>query len=150
MVKYKNIRIPKRGGGSRLQRVQVLASGKYKFVKNIKSGKRSGSKPKTKSKKKSKRKSLSKKVRSRVGRGFSWGSIFKMVRIAAFVMPQVEVLMRNEPMSSKIPHMLSRLTGFKDGQFSMDELKRGWGPFVMASLATYGIPKMNSMIRKLF
>jgi len=31
---FKNIRIPKRGGGTRLQRVQVLASGKYKFVKN--------------------------------------------------------------------------------------------------------------------
>lgn len=41
MVKYKNIRIPKRGGGSRLQRVQVLASGKYKFVKNPKSKSRS-------------------------------------------------------------------------------------------------------------
>ena len=34
MVTYKNIRIKKRGGGTRLQRVQVLASGKYKFVKN--------------------------------------------------------------------------------------------------------------------
>ncbi len=31
---YKNIRIKKPGGGTRLQRVKVLASGKYKFVKN--------------------------------------------------------------------------------------------------------------------
>ena len=31
---YKNIRIPKRGGGTRLQRVQVLKSGQYRFVKN--------------------------------------------------------------------------------------------------------------------
>jgi len=47
---YKNIRIPKRGGGSRLQRVQVLASGKYMFVKNKpRSG---GSTRKTSSKKK--------------------------------------------------------------------------------------------------
>ena len=35
MPTYKNIRVPKRGGGTRLQRVQVLKSGKYKFVKNI-------------------------------------------------------------------------------------------------------------------
>ena len=35
MSKFKNIRIKKRGGGSRTQRVQVLASGKYKFVKNV-------------------------------------------------------------------------------------------------------------------
>jgi len=34
MVKYKNIRIRKPGGGTRLQRVKVLANGKYKFVKN--------------------------------------------------------------------------------------------------------------------
>jgi hypothetical protein len=36
LVKYKNIRIKKKGGGYRTQRVQVLASGKYKFVKNKK------------------------------------------------------------------------------------------------------------------
>jgi len=34
MAKFKNITVKKRGGGTRLQRVQVLASGKYKFVKN--------------------------------------------------------------------------------------------------------------------
>jgi len=34
MPTYKNIKIKKRGGGTRIQRVQVLASGKYKFVKN--------------------------------------------------------------------------------------------------------------------
>lgn len=31
---YKNIRIKKKGGGFRTQRVRVLASGKYRFVKN--------------------------------------------------------------------------------------------------------------------
>lgn len=36
-MSFKNIRIKKRGGGTRLQRVQVLKSGKFKFVKNIKS-----------------------------------------------------------------------------------------------------------------
>lgn len=42
---FKNIKIPKRGGGTRLQRVKVLASGKYKFVKNLtKSSKQSPSK----------------------------------------------------------------------------------------------------------
>jgi hypothetical protein len=34
--KYKTIRIAKVNGGSRLQRVQVLANGKYRFVKNTK------------------------------------------------------------------------------------------------------------------
>lgn len=35
MPTYKNITVKKRGGGTRKQRVQVLASGKYKFVKNL-------------------------------------------------------------------------------------------------------------------
>ena len=34
MVKTKTIRIKKAGGGTRLQRVQVLKSGKFKFIKN--------------------------------------------------------------------------------------------------------------------
>jgi hypothetical protein len=50
MASYKNIRIKKKGGGTRIQRVQVLASGKYKFVKNTgsKSNRKASSKTKTK------------------------------------------------------------------------------------------------------
>jgi len=36
----KTIKIKKRGGGTRLQRVKVLASGKFKFIKNKKSKQR--------------------------------------------------------------------------------------------------------------
>lgn len=48
MPTYKNIRIKKRGGGTRLQRVQVLKNGKYKFVKNTsrKMTKKASPKPK--------------------------------------------------------------------------------------------------------
>lgn len=35
MAVYKNITIKKKGGGTRKQRVKVLKSGKYKFVKNL-------------------------------------------------------------------------------------------------------------------
>ena len=35
MPTYKNIRIRMKNGKTRLQRVQVLASGKYRFVKNV-------------------------------------------------------------------------------------------------------------------
>ena len=35
MPKFKNIRLKMKGGKTRTQRVQVLASGKYRFVKNI-------------------------------------------------------------------------------------------------------------------
>lgn len=65
MPKYKNIRIKKKGGGTRIQRVQVLASGKYKFVKNKRSSsKKSPSKKKTRTKKKSSGPSQKKKTGS--------------------------------------------------------------------------------------
>jgi len=51
MATYKNIRLKKRGGGTRLQRVQVLASGKYKFVKNISKSSTKTTKKKSGSKK---------------------------------------------------------------------------------------------------
>jgi len=63
MARFKNIKIKKRGGGSRLQRVQVLSSGKYKFVKN-KSSARASSNPRPKKKaRKVKRKMTKKKTR---------------------------------------------------------------------------------------
>ncbi len=45
MPTFKNIRIKMKNGKSRLQRVQVLASGKYKFVKNLTKGRTSSSSP---------------------------------------------------------------------------------------------------------
>lgn len=57
MAKYKNIRIKKKGGGTRLQRVQVLASGKYKFVKNKKGSTKRSPKKRSTKKKRSTRKS---------------------------------------------------------------------------------------------
>lgn len=44
---YKNIRIPMKNGKTRLQRVKVLASGKYKFVKNLATASKKKKTPKT-------------------------------------------------------------------------------------------------------
>lgn len=68
MPTYKNIRIKMKNGKTRLQRVQVLANGKYKFVKNLVKGK-TGSK----SSKKRSSGSASKKV-SRMGKN---GKMFR-------------------------------------------------------------------------
>ena len=54
---FKNIRIKKKGGGFRTQRVQVLASGKYKFVKNKKTSTTSKSKSRKSSPKPKRRRS---------------------------------------------------------------------------------------------
>lgn len=49
MPTFKNIKVPVgKSGKTRLQRVQVLKSGKFKFVKNIVKGKKTTSKKRTK------------------------------------------------------------------------------------------------------
>ncbi len=54
MPTFKNITIRMKNGKTRKQRVQVLKSGKFKFVKNLKKGSSSKNKSKNKSKSKSK------------------------------------------------------------------------------------------------
>jgi hypothetical protein len=61
MPKFKNVKVKKRGGGFRMQRAQVLASGKLEFVKNI--SKRSSSSTKKKSTSKRKRSSVRKVIK---------------------------------------------------------------------------------------
>lgn len=70
MATYKNITVKKRGGGTRKQRVQVLASGKYKFVKNIGKSK-SKAKGKAKKAKTTKRRSMAKKKKNSRRRKFT-------------------------------------------------------------------------------
>jgi len=69
MPKTKTIRIKKPSGGTRLQRVQVLASGKYKFIKNTTKGRvrktrKAGRRAFEKTKKKVKRKTSAPKSKS--------------------------------------------------------------------------------------
>jgi len=52
MAKFKNIKIKMKGGKSRIQRVMVLASGKFRFVKNKRKSDRVPTKKRTKSNKK--------------------------------------------------------------------------------------------------
>ena len=59
------IRIPKRGGGTRLQKVKVLASGKYRFMKNPKSKGKSSPKKSSKTKRKVKKTAKKKRRRKR-------------------------------------------------------------------------------------
>ena len=78
MPTYKNIRIKMKGGKTRLQRVQVLASGKYKFVKNLVKGKTTTAKRRSTSKKVNRTaKNGSKMFRTLGAKGaledFAWG-----------------------------------------------------------------------------
>ena len=68
MPTFKNIRIKMKNGKTRLQRVQILASGKYKFVKNIKSASSKTSRARKPSKSLKRRSGKSRNVR-KTGKG---------------------------------------------------------------------------------
>ncbi len=64
MPKFRNIKIKKPGGGTRMQRAQVLKSGKLKFVKNVKRGGKKAAK-KAPARKKAARRSPARKAPAR-------------------------------------------------------------------------------------
>ena len=81
----KTIRIKKAGGGTRLQKVKVLASGKYRFVKNTTKGmvrktRKAGRLAYEKTKRKTKRKSSNPKRKSNKPRKKS-DSILKLPKL---------------------------------------------------------------------
>lgn len=85
----KTIRIKKSGGGTRLQKVKVLASGKYRFVKNTTKGmvrktRKAGRLAYQKTKRKTKRKTSQPKARKSYKRKKS-SSGMKMPKMPTFI-----------------------------------------------------------------
>ena len=77
---------------------------------------------------------------------------FKMIRLAALVSNPIAQLVRTDrTMEQKIDNAFSGYTGYSvlQGNFRWSRLASGWTPYIMACLATYGIPKLTSIIRRL-
>jgi len=90
--------------------------------------------------------------RRKRGGGKNWqGTIFKWLRVAALVGPAAYQAAKWPSMEDKLRQILIRYTGYdvSTGQFSMGYLAEGYGPFLATCLATYGIPKISGIIRKL-
>lgn len=132
---FKNIKIKKRGGGTRLQRVKVLASGKYKFVKNLtKSPSKTGGK--TTAKRKVKRK-LAKKNKRRNNQMTIPLAI--VVPLAAGIGPSVAAIMRDqspENVAGTLNHLTMIYTGYNAmaGNFEMGALAKGLLPLIAGGL----------------
>ena len=144
-----------KSGKSRLQRVKVLASGKYKFVKNLVSRK---SNPKTKTKKSSSRKggNMGKKKKRRSGKSIQQ-TAFKWIRVGALAGPGVaaaaNAMRQGWGIDGAVDQVLQRYTGFSvlgsyQG-FDAQMFLQGWTPYLASVLATYGIPKISSILRRL-
>lgn len=131
MVKFKNIRIKMKGGKSRLQKVKVLASGKYKFVKNVKSR----SKKLTKSSKKTKRRktNLARRKRRRGRRKFTI-PIAPIVGLAAGMAEPIDAAI-NGDIQGAINGLKWNYLGIgHDGRFEPAAMTKGLLPLVLGLL----------------
>lgn len=149
MATFKNIKIKMKGGKTRLQRVKVLASGKYKFVKNLK---RKVTRRKTRKTKK-RRNNPRKKSRNNMGKGNLTQKAFKLVRYGAFVAPGIIAVEHSKTWGLKgmLTEVLWTYTGFHAGtnQWEYEGIKRGWLPYLASVVVTHGIPKITAFIRRL-
>ena len=94
--------------------------------------------------------------RKRCGGGKSLQrTIFKWIRVGALVAPGVgmgvNAAKKGWGAEGVIDQVLQCYTGYSfiHRKFDMKWLVTGWGPFLAATLATYGIPKIAGILRKL-
>ena len=130
MVTFKNITLKKRGGGTRKQRVKVLASGKFKFVKNLIKSKSRSSKTKTKTK--TRRKTMAKKKRRSRKMTIPLAPI---AGLAAGLAWPIEAAV-NGDLHLALRRLGLRYTGFdpETGAFDINALKDGVGPLIVGLL----------------
>jgi hypothetical protein len=104
MATYKNIRIKMKNGKSRLQRVQVLANGKYKFVKNTGSAskprKRKAGKTRGRGTTTAKKKSYKSRAKGLIGK---YGAIGLAEDTAIGYIGSQVLMARGYPLESALP-----------------------------------------------
>lgn len=90
---------------------------------------------------------------SRMGKrgGFNTQKIFKYVRLAALAAPAASEALSTRTTQDKINRIVEKYTGYymPSGTFTLGKLAEGYGPLLAATVATYGIPKLASMLRGL-
>lgn len=84
-------------------------------------------------------------------RGFGFAQVAKFARLAAFVAPAAGVALSSGTPQEKVKRGIRFYTGFNmdTGTFSFQDLIVGWAPGVATSAITYGISKINGMIRRI-
>ena len=152
---FKNIRIKMKNGKSRTQRVQVLASGKYKFVKNIgrKIKRRVTCRKRSSRTRRSRNPSTRRKGGNRMGKGRNiQATVFKWLRVGSLAAPAISrILDPSTQPKEKVERIFEDYSGYNlyDKTFSWESLARGWTPFIATSLVTTVVPKVIAIIRRL-
>lgn len=78
-------------------------------------------------------------------------TLFKLVRLGALVAPAAYIAVQPWDTKFKVRIGMKRYTGFdiETGEWHAGDLLKGWGPYLGAVVATYGIPKIAGIIRRL-
>jgi len=130
--------------------VNTLAQAKAKSGK--KQAKRASSKTKSvKNPRVKSRNTMAKKKKSRRRSFLSTQSLFKWFRIGALVAPAVGIAISKQTNDRKINDFVGAYAGYDIAgkRVVLHELMRGYLPFVATSLITFGIGKLNGIIRRL-
>lgn len=84
--------------------------------------------------------------------GFGVRSFFKLVRLGSLFAPAAAVALDSSlDNKGKVNRAIAWYTGYSmtENKFRWEDLKRGWLPFVVVSLFTTLIQKINGIIRRL-
>ncbi len=133
---FHNIRIKKPGGGTRTQRVKVLASGKFKFVKNKPGGSRAPAKAKPRKSRPKSRKTPRKVGGGSTGRRQGLASkITSAIAILIGVSPILNMLRQAGGNMNTFSTLVTRAyTGYDPiaGNFDPARLAEGYAPLAGA------------------
>jgi len=124
---------------------QAVASWK----KGGKSSKRRSSP--SKSPRKRRRSTTTKRKRRNSRRGFSYTSIFPLLKMGALIAPGAVEFTKGYSLSDAAALALAKYTGydFGKGNFEFSRLAEGWLPFLSVSLVTAVIPRISGFIRRM-
>ena len=131
--------------------VDSLSKARDKVGKATRKRKTRKNKPKTRRS----RKTARRRRRNRGGNKSLARTMMKWVRIGALVSPAVANLLdAGQSTEDKFYNTMLDYTGIwikpaTGLRWQPDRLLRGWGPYLMATLMTHGIPKIGGIIRRL-
>jgi len=78
-------------------------------------------------------------------------TVFKWMRVGAIFAPGLAIAVQKKSTEAKVEEVVEAYFGYNIPQKKMvfSSLLRGWGPFIGATLVTYGIPKLAGILRRI-
>lgn len=155
MVKFRNIRVKMRGGGSRIQRAKVLASGKLKFVKNVARSHRSSSRASSPRQTKKRKTHMTKKGKRHYSSKSLTRAVEKIARGVGAAAPFGIAYMKRGDSGGGATGFFNelgvRLTGydFQRGGWNAIRLVEGYGPAIAVEGGIRGRRLVTRLLRSI-